>query len=64
MATNEEENVLSHQDNAPCHKSIAMIAKLYELHLELLPYPPYSLDMAPEATGCLQTSKDLAPMKK
>ena len=45
-ATNEEEKVLFHQDNAPCHKSIAMMAKLHELHFELLPHPPYSPDLA------------------
>ena len=39
-------NVLFHQDNAPCHKSIATMAKLHELDLELLPYPPYSLNLA------------------
>ena len=40
MATNEEEKVLFHQDNAPCHKSITTMAKLDELHFELLPHPP------------------------
>ena len=34
---------LFHQDNAPYHKSIATVAKL---HFELLPHPPYSLDLA------------------
>ena len=34
--TNEEEKVLFHQDNAPCHKSIATMAKLHEMHFELL----------------------------
>ena len=66
----KKKKVLFHQDNALCHKSIAMIAKLHELHFELLPHPPYSQDMPPETTGYLQTSKecsrerDLAPMKK
>lgn len=31
-----------HQDNAPCHMSIATMAKIHELHIELLPYLPYS----------------------
>ena len=59
-----------HQDNAPYHKSIATITKLIESHFELLPHPPYSSDMAPVTTGCLQISKegsrerDLAPVKK
>ena len=34
MATNEEEKVLFHQDNAPCHKSITIMAKLHELHFK------------------------------
>ena len=46
-ATNKEEKVLFHQDNASCHKCIAMMAKLHELHFELLPQPPYSSDLAP-----------------
>lgn len=39
--------VLFHQDNAPCHKSMQTMAKLYELGYELLPHPPYSPDLAP-----------------
>ena len=35
------------QDNAPCHKLIAMMAKLHELHFELLPYPSYSPNLDP-----------------
>ena len=35
------------QDNAPARKSIKAIAKINEIRLELLPHPPYSLDMAP-----------------
>ena len=47
MATNEEEKLLFHQNNAPCHKSITTMAKLHELHFELLPHPHYSPDLAP-----------------
>ena len=47
MAINEEEKVLFHQDNAPCHKSITTMAKLHKLLLELLQHPPYSPDLAP-----------------
>ena len=43
----KKKKVLFHQDNASCHKSIAMKAKLHGLHFELLPYPPYSPDLAP-----------------
>ena len=43
----KKKKVLFHQDNAPCHKSLATMAKLNELSRELLPHPPYSLDLAP-----------------
>ena len=39
--------MLFHQDNAPCHKSLATMAKLNELSFELLPHSPYSPDLAP-----------------
>ena len=42
-----KKKVLFHQDNAPCHKSIATMAKLYELHFKLLPHLPYSPELAP-----------------
>ena len=47
MATNEEENMFFHQVNVLCHKSIALLGKLNELHFKLLLHPPYSLDLAP-----------------
>jgi hypothetical protein len=50
--------VLFHQDNASCHKSIKTTAKLQKLGYELLPHPPYSLDLAPSDFFCLQTSKE------
>ena len=43
----KRKKVLFRQDNEPYHKSIAMIAKLHELHFELLPPPPYSPDLVP-----------------
>ena len=36
--------MLFRQDNAPCHKSIATMAKLHQLHFELLFHAPYSPD--------------------
>ena len=39
--------MLFHQDNAAYHKSIATMAKLHELHFELLLHPHYSQDPAP-----------------
>ena len=46
-ATNEEEKVFFHQDNAPFHKLITTMATQHELHFELLPHSPYSPDLAP-----------------
>ena len=43
----KKQKVLFHQDNAPCHESIAIMAKLHEWHFELFPYPPYSPYLAP-----------------
>ena len=43
----KKKKVLFHQDNAPCHRSLATMAKFNELSFELLPHPPYSLDLAP-----------------
>lgn len=37
------------QDNAPCYKSMTTMAKLHELHFDLLPRPPYSPDLAPNS---------------
>ena len=41
----KKKKVLFYQDNASCHKSIATMAKLHELHFKLLPHPPCSLDL-------------------
>ena len=43
----KKKNVLFHQNNAPCHKSIVMMAKLHKLHFKLLLHPAYSPDLAP-----------------
>ena len=43
----EKKKVLFHQDNALCHKSMKTMVKLNELGFKLLPYPPYSVDLAP-----------------
>ncbi|XP_018349932.1 PREDICTED: histone-lysine N-methyltransferase SETMAR-like [Trachymyrmex septentrionalis] len=42
-----KKKIIFHQDNAPCHKSMATMVKLNELGFELLPHPPYSPDLAP-----------------
>ena len=43
----KKKKVLFYHDNAPCHKSIAIMAKLYALHFELLLYPSYFPNLAP-----------------
>lgn len=43
----QKKKTLFHQVNAPAHRSMATMAKLQELHFELLPHPPYSPDLAP-----------------
>ena len=43
----QKKNVLFHQGNAPCHKSMKTLVKLNELSFELLPHPLYSPDLAP-----------------
>ena len=43
----KKSKVLFHQDNPPCHKSIAKMTKLHELRMELLLHPPYSPDLTP-----------------
>ena len=43
----KKKKVLFHQDNALCHKLIATMAKLHELHFELLLHSPCSPDLAP-----------------
>ena len=37
----KKKKMLFYQDNAPCHKSTATMAKLHELHFELLLHLPY-----------------------
>ena len=37
----QKKDVLFHQDNAPCHKTMKTMVKLNELSFELLPHPPY-----------------------
>ena len=43
----QKKEVLFHQDNAPCHKSMKTMVKLNELSFKLLPHPPYAPDLAP-----------------
>ena len=39
--------IIFHQDNARVHTCVKAMAKINELHYELLPHPPYSPDLAP-----------------
>ena len=43
----KKKKVLYYLDNAPCHKLIATMAKLYNLHFKFHPHPPYSSDHVP-----------------
>ena len=63
MAT-QKEKLLFHQDNAPSHKSITTIAKLHELHIELLPHPSYSPDLTPSYYWLFAVLKRMLPGKR
>ena len=43
----KKKKVIFHQDNVSCHKLIATMEKLHELHFELLLHLPHSPDLAP-----------------
>ena len=60
----KKKNMLFHQDNAPCHKSITTMAKLHELHFELLLYPPYSPDLAPSNCWLFVDLKRMLQVKR
>ena len=59
-----KKKVLVQQDNARCHMSIAMRAKLHELHLELHPHPPYCPDVAPSDYWLFADIKRMLPGKR
>ena len=60
----KKKKVLFHQDKAPCPKSIATMAKLLELHFELLLHPPYSPDLAPSNYWLLADLKRMLQGKR
>ena len=60
----KKKKVLFYQDNAPCHKSLATMAKLNELSFELLPHPPYSPGLAPNDYFLFADLKKNAPRKE
>ena len=60
----KKKKMLFHQDNAPCHKSIATTAKLHELPFELLLYPPYAPDLAPSDCWLFVDLKRMLPRKR
>ncbi|GFV97236.1 histone-lysine N-methyltransferase SETMAR [Trichonephila clavipes] len=43
----QKNKILFHQDNAPSHTSVAAMAEIHELRIELLDHPLYSPDLAP-----------------
>ena len=42
-----QQGVLFHQDNAPAHKSVVVMATVCDCGFELVDHPPYSPDLAP-----------------
>ena len=65
-----KEEITKKRPQIKCHKSIAMMAKLHELHFKLLPRPSYDPDLAPsdywqfaDLKECSR-KRDLAPMNK
>ena len=60
----KKKKVLFHQDNALCLKSITTMAKLHELHFELLPHLPYSSDLAPSTLLAVCRPQKNAPGKE
>ena len=60
----KKKKVLFHQDNAPCHNSITTMAKLHQLHFELLLHAPYSLGLAPSDYYLLADLKRMRHVKR
>ena len=56
--------MLFYQDNAPCHKSIATMEKLHELHFELLPHQRNSPDLASSKFLLIADPKRMLPGKR
>lgn len=59
-----KKKTLFHQDNAPIHKSMKTMAKLHDLHYQLLPHPPYSPDLAPSDYYLFANLKKMLQGKK
>ena len=59
-----KKKTLFHHDNAPAHTSAIGTAKLIELSYELLPYPPYSPDLAPRYFFLFPNLKQSLPGQK
>ena len=60
----QKKKVLFHQNIAPCHKSMKTMVKLNESSFQLLPHPPYSLEMAPRDYWLFSDLKKNAPGKE
>jgi hypothetical protein len=43
----QKKKIIFHQNNAPAHKSVLAMGKLWDMHYDLLEHPPYSQDLAP-----------------
>ena len=60
----KKKKVLIHQDKAPCHKSIATMAKLHELLFEFLLHPPFSQELTPSDYWLLANHKRILQGKR
>ena len=60
----KKKKVLFNQDYAPCHKSIAMMAKLHELRFQLLLHPTYSPNLALNDNWLFENIKRMLQRKR
>ena len=60
----KKKSALSPRHCAPCHKLIAMMAKLYELHFKLLPHAHYSSDLVPSDNWLITDLKRMLQGKR
>ena len=60
----KKKKVLFHQVNALCHKSTATMARLHELHFELLHHPPCWPDLTPSGYYLFADPKRMLQLPK
>ena len=60
----QKKQVLLHQNNAPCYKSMKPMLKLNELNFALHPHLPYSPDLAPRDYWLFADLKEILQGKR